>query len=254
MKAFKGLLRKDLKITIGYFYTILIFMAIAYAAGWFLSGYYSTSMLAGTISIALIIAHVIYLPGSLLTSLNLEGKTQLWLHNPASSVQLLLSKLMACSILSLCSAVLITIITIISLLPIAEFQEMFTAFDIVFMAAAIWLISFYLSIWVIFYWTVYHSLGAILWLKKFRWIILIAFFYGWELLKEQFGKISFIKDLKEIGMFNLGRAFQMETGMNSFQATFEATDISVFVLAGYCLTALVIFWVSSWLLDKKVEV
>lgn len=254
MKAFKGLLRKDLKITTGYFYSILIFIVIAYTAGWVLSGYYSTSMLVGTISFALIIAHVIYLPGSLLTSLNLEGKTQLWLHNPSSSVQLLLSKLVASSLLSLCSTVLITIITILSITVLAEFQEMFSAVDIVMIAVAIWWISFYLSIWVIFYWTVFHSLAGILWLKKFRWFVLIAIWWGWELLKGWIGKIAFIKDLKEIGMINLNRAFQMETGSNSLQASFETADISVFVLAGYCVTALLLFWLSSWLLDKKVEV
>ncbi|MEI2465439.1 hypothetical protein [Niallia taxi] len=254
MNAFKGLLRKDIKISIGYFYTILIFMVIAFAAGWIFSNYYDTRMLVGVISFALIIAHVIYLPGSLLTSLNMEGKTQLWLHNPQSSAKLLLSKLTACSLLSMCSTILITIITIISISSLAEFNEMFSTGDIVMIAVAIWVISFYISIWVIFYWTVYHSIARIQALKKLRWLVLIVIWYLWKMLTGLVGKISFVQALKEKWMLNIGNVFHMETGTNSFQASFEMMDISIFVLAGYCLTAILLFWLSSWALDKKVEV
>lgn len=92
MILFIGLLKKDLKISLPFFYKTLVIILVSLIVGSGFSGYYGKMDALTAISIALVIVQMFCLPAAVFQSLNIEGKTQLWLHNPASSLKLLLSK------------------------------------------------------------------------------------------------------------------------------------------------------------------
>ena len=94
MKAFKGLYRKELKISLYDFYTMTGLIVFMFIAGFGLTSYFQEPGIVAVISLIAFVMHAIYLPIFLLSSLRTEGK-QVWLHNPNSGSKLLLAKLVA---------------------------------------------------------------------------------------------------------------------------------------------------------------
>ncbi|WP_445490202.1 hypothetical protein [Niallia sp. 03133] len=254
MNAFKGLLQKDIKLSKTFFYTFLIMMAIAIATGLGFSGYYKSYDLVAAISFGLVAAHFIYLPISIFSSLKLEGKTQLWLHNPNSSIKLLFSKILSSLIFSSISLVISIFLANICLNMSEKMDVFFTSADLLYMGIFALIISSYISIWIIFYWVVYHSLARITWIKKIRWLVLIIIWNAWSAFTYFIDKLPFIMALKQMSIIKLGKAFQFQAGENSFSAGIESTEVSLVVVVGYFGIMVVLFLVSSWLLDRKVEV
>ncbi|MFT8322902.1 MAG: hypothetical protein ABF649_18695 [Bacillus sp. (in: firmicutes)] len=254
MNAFKGLLKKDLKLSKTVFYTFLIMMAIVIAAGIGFSGYYKSFDIVAAISLGLVMVQFMYFPISIFTTLRIEGKTQLWLHNPNSSTLLLFSKLLSSLIFAVLSLVITIIIASICLPMTEQLKLSITSADILCMGIVFLWFSTYISIWVVFYWVVYHSLAKITWMKKIRWLLLIIFWNVWSGFTYLLDKLSFIKELKQMSIIKLGKAFQFQTSNSSFSAGMESTEISLAVIGGYLCVAIILFLISSWLLDRKVEV
>ncbi|MGP7816869.1 hypothetical protein [Niallia sp. 01092] len=254
MKAFKGLLKKDLKLSKTMFYTFLIMMAIMIATGFGFSGYYQKFDIVAVFAFGLVGAHVIYLPLSIYSSLRVEGKTQLWLHNPNSSILLLLSKILSSFIFAVISLTISILFATICLRMSDQMNLIFTRTELLFMGIFILSISDFMSIWGIFYWVIYHSLAKITWLKKIRWLLLFLMWNAWEAVTNFLDKLSFIKELKQIGVIKIGNALQFQGSEGSFSTSIESTEVSLVVIAGYLCITIILFFISSWLLDRKVEV
>jgi hypothetical protein len=255
MHIFIGLLKKDLKISQTFFYSFLILIGIVIATSLGFAQYYKMYEIVTAISCGLVVAHFVYIPGSILFALLIEGKTQLWLHNPNSSRILLLSKLISSLIFHVISLFISLIIASISLkIPGAHISKLFGVSDLLYMGVWITFLSLYISFWVICYWTIYHSLARVTWMKKTRWIFLIVIWNVWNGVSYFVNKLTFIQEIKKMGMVKIGNMFHLEANDSSFTAGFETADVSLIVLAGYLCIAIIIFLCSSWLLDKKVEV
>jgi len=254
MASFIGLVKKDLKISLPFFYQLLVIIAVILIVGSGFSGYYGTINTLTAIAIALVAIQMFLLPAAVFQSLSTEGKTQLWLHNPNSSARLLLSKLIANFVYHLILVLLTTALAGVLLLFSNDISSFFQFGELLSMASAIALIGLYISFWVIFYWTVYHSLASYPRIKSIRWLVLIILWAIWNTAGNLINKLAFIKTLKNLATIHVGNSFAIEGNAASFQAGFEATEISLFALAGYIGTAIILFIISSWLLDNKVEV
>lgn len=254
MAAFKGLLKKDFLLSKSFFLSILTIMGIGLIMAIGLARYYQSEEIFGIISVSMVLAHLFYIPGALLTSLQMEGKTQLWLHNPTSSWKLLLSKITINFIYYLLSISVIFIIAAISLSISKNTFHYFSTSDLFLMSGSFFLISLYMSAWIIFYWTFFHSLGRYYRLKKYRWIVILLCWNGWNLLGYLVNKLRFVQEMKEFGMLHFGNSLQFTGNSSGFEASMGSIDISVVALGSKLLIVVCLFLISSWLLDKKVEV
>jgi len=254
LHSFNGLLKKDLKLGLPFLYTILLIMGLGMVTAIGFAGYYQSFVLVAILAISLCFAHLFFLPAFLLTSLNIEGRTQLWLHNPNSSIKLLLSKWIAGFLYSLGSLSLIFIVAVISIANAGEFQLAFNQSDLFFMCLVILGMSIYFSSWIFFYWALYHSMKRIAWMNKIRWLLLILLWNSWNLAVYWFNRIPIIDALKRKSVISVDHTFTFEGNQHFFQASIERTDISIFTLLGYLIAFIAVFLAASWLLEKKVEV
>lgn len=262
MEAFKGLLIKELKITKNWFIVGMGIIAFTILAGLGLTYYFDASVILPIISIIVLVAHIFYLPGYLITSLNIESQTQLWLHNPNHSAKLLLAKLSAGIVYFLLSFLLAILI--------AEWQinhsiyaESFNQFadkpfpNLNLIGAALGLGSLYLGIWVLFYWSLFHSLKGIPAVKPFRWPILIGVWVMLTTASNFIQNLPFYKKLKNVGMihFDSAKTFKFESGKTSVSAGLvDSAQISIMNGIIYTVVAIIVFLAAVWLLERKVEV
>lgn len=254
LHALNGLIKKDLKLGIPVLYTMLLIMGLGIITVIGLAVYYKSFVLVPVLTIALCFVHIFFLPSFLLTLLNIEGKTQLWLHNPNSSMKLLLSKWIAGFLFSLLSLSIAFIAAVISIGKAGEFQLAFNQFDLFLMCLVVLGISIYFSSWIFFYWTLYHSMKRVRWMYKIRWILLIFIWNGWNMAVYWFNQIPIIDTLKKKSVITIDHVFAFKANQNSFHASIESTDLSIFTLLGYLLAFVAAFFAASWLLEKKVEV
>ncbi|MEH7107305.1 hypothetical protein [Bacillus sp. JJ1764] len=258
MFAFQGLVKKDFAISKLWFIIWLIFISMFLFIPWALELYFDAPLVFLPIAVViLLLFHAFFLPGMLLSMLRLEGKTQLWLHNPQSSKVLFLSKLTVGFFYQLAAQVYLTAVG----LAIYEFyknQIHINASDLfsgmLVFNAGLLLISVYVSCWAMFYWTVFHSLGKFPAIKSWRWLVLVVIFFLYNTISTLLGKIGVLKEIVNKWTIPVlaGTNFQHKQG--SWEIYLNAADIPVLGFLIYILLAFSLFLVSCWLLDRKVEV
>ncbi|MBY0123907.1 hypothetical protein [Bacillus sp. S/N-304-OC-R1] len=262
MKAFKGLLIKEIKITRIWFLVGIGILILSYLGGLGLSHYLNETVVMPIISIMVVVGHVFYLPGYLINSLSIEARTQLWLHNPNHGWMLFLAKLTAGTIYFLIS---FTVALLMADWQINHsiFAETFNQFaqkpfpNLNLIGAALGLTSLYFGIWFLFYWSLFHSLKAIPAAKPFRWPIVIGL---WVLLTSAsyfIQNLPFYKKLKNIGVIKLNsmKTFQFEAGKAMVSAGLvDTAQISIMNGIIYTVVSLLVFLAAVWLVERKVEV
>lgn len=262
MLAFKGLFIKELKLTKGWFIVGFGILIFSFIAGIGLMNYFEETVVFPIISILILVGHVFYLPTYLINSLIIEGRSQLWLHNPNHGAMLFLAKL---------SAGLVYFLVSFSIaLFIADWQvnhsiyaESFNHFageplpHISLIGIALALFSIYLGIWVLFYWSLYHSLKGVPFLKAFRWPILIGLWVVITAASNYIQNLPFYKKLINIGVIKLEpmKTLKFEAGKSSASAGLvDTAEISIMNGLIYTAVVVIVFLISVWLLERKVEV
>ncbi|MCQ6273569.1 hypothetical protein JMM81_01090 [Bacillus sp. V3B] len=263
MIAFKGLYWKELKVSLYDFYIMTGLSMFMFIAGFGLTSYFQEPGIVAVISFIAFVMHVIYLPIFLLSSLGREGKTQLWLHNPNSGSKLLLAKLVAqlsYYFISLFIAFLVTYWTVNQAMRTGlflEFQDQVLR-GLIFVGVSITLMTIYFGIWVIFYWSFYHSMKGITYLKNIRWLMI---FFVWMAISAIGNYIRFhplFEKVTSIGVIQIhvlqGISFQVE--QEGANLTPDIGIINFSIIGGLLYTILIIavFFISVWLLERKVEV
>ncbi|UAL48821.1 hypothetical protein K7887_07795 [Sutcliffiella horikoshii] len=254
--AFKGLMRKEWLITKNHFIFLTCFKLFIWAA--VLGGslftknhellYIATSMIIGI--------HVIYITMIVGSGLSLEEKSQMWLHNPRSTTMMLGSKLLTgilLQIISLFMAFLLLGLTVFFLDSPGE--NFLTAGSIFQMSIQLTFSGLELAIFYTFYWTVYHSMGKFVFLAKFKVVLFTLFIIASVLL------ILFIEKQLLAGLHSI-LPFPVE--MTKFMNVYiEEEGLGIrsgsenISLAGLLISSIKIiglFFLSSWLLNKAVEV
>ncbi len=254
--AFKGLMRKEWLITKNHFIFLTCFKLFIWAV--VLGGclftrnhellYIATSMIIGI--------HVIYITMIVGSGLSLEEKSQMWLHNPRSTTMMLGSKLLTgilLQIISLFMAFLLLGLTVFFLDSPGE--NFLTAGSILQMSIQLTFSGLELAIFYTFYWTVYHSMGKFVFLAKFKVVLFTLFIIASVLL------ILFIEKQLLAGLHSI-LPFPVE--MTKFMNVYiEEEGLGIrsgsenISLAGLLISSIkiiVLFFLSSWLLNKAVEV
>lgn len=258
MSAFMGLLKKDL--------SLIKFLCMAWLAFMFLGmvGIYvlsSEPSIAVPFLVTIAGFNVFLAPIALLYTLNLEGKTQLWLYNPQGSVKLLLSKLSAAAIIQLLAQFFISLYALFVMKGLMNegLIDSFNSFlpwkQGFFMQLGIFGVSMYISIWVLFLWTVYHSLGKFPAIRNFRWVAVILVWFAYNLLEMLLVKTKlFNHELFSFGLsVNIAPKMEYEGG-SGWNIVYTDTNIPIITIGLYIVLSIIFFLLSSWLLDRKVEV
>ncbi|QED48749.1 hypothetical protein [Cytobacillus dafuensis] len=262
MRAFKGLFMKEIKLSRNWFLIGMALFIIAIFAGLALTRYFNEPEILPIVSIMILVAHGLYLPAFLITSLNTEGQSQLWLHNPNSGVKLFLAKLAAGSVYFLISLLLAMFFAHWQV-NLSDHGGGFTQFieepfpNMMLMGVAIVLSSIYLGVWVLFYWSFYHSLKKVPIARNFRWPILIGFWILLEVVSNYIQNLPFYKNLKQSGVISLDfmKSIKIEVGDSiGTGKVVEAAEISLTNGIIYAAVVILVFFIAVWLLERKVEV
>ncbi|MBU8879511.1 hypothetical protein BGM26_10990 [Bacillus sp. FJAT-29790] len=259
MKAFNGLFFKELKLTKNWFMVGMALLILAVMAGIGLMRYFNEPNVFAVISIMILSAHAFYLPLYLLSSLNIEGQSQGWLHNPNSGTKLFLAKIAA--------GLLFFLVSLFIALCVAKWGidhaeglswiegEHFPTISL--MGAGLTLGSIFMGIWVLFYWSLFHSLKNVPIVSSFRWPILVGV---WLLLSVIWNYIQhqpFYQKLKKIGVIQLDsiQSIKYEVSKNSASAAFiEGSGLTIMNGIIYTAIVILVFYIAVWLLERKVEV
>lgn len=261
--AFKGLYWKELKISKNEFYSGIGLMVLMFVVGFALTKYFNEPGIIAVISFVVYILHALYLPIYLLSSLRTEGKTQLWLHNPNSGSKLFLAKIAAGLTLYIVPFLIVLMITYWTI-NLANATGLFLEFQgylfkgLVLLGISITFMTIYLGIWVIFFWTLYHSMKNIPYVKNIRWLIIMAVWIAFTALENYISFHPLYKKITKIGSIQInvlqGMSFQAE--QSSASITPELATIHFSIVNGILQTILlmIVFLFSVWLLERKVEV
>lgn len=248
MNVFKGLYQKELKLSFQSFLIGMILIFFVSFIAVMLKEYFQQPFIPAIIFFLLVVLHAFYLPGILFSSLQMEGQSQLWLHNPNGGTKLLLAKIAAGLTYLIVSIALATLLLKLSLTGVDN-REYFDN-NLFAISIGMSLTSVYIGVWVIFYWTFYHSLKNIPALNKIRWLVLIAVWF----LLTSIG--SYIRNRPFFQVIEENKALEV----TFFQANQEGffvgggPSFNLGSIAIYAVVVLAVFFTSVWLLERKVEV
>lgn len=255
MNSFIGLLKKEFIISRFWFLIWLGIIVLSISASWIYGIRIENLSIVFGIFGAYIPLLLFFMPVMVLSLLRIEGRTQIWLHNPQSSSKLLFAKISASLIYQILSQIIVIFCGllfnlwlqsqgVLELLPMNLFIQIYTV---------ILFVSLNMAIWVLFLWTLYHSLGKYPSIKKMRWLFILIFIVGWTYIEDKI--ISFLSHSKfQLSIHvNLDDPF-FDTINDQSTNSMEVLPIPVLPIIYYILITVVLFIAASKLLDKKVEV
>lgn len=261
MNAFIGLLKKDLSLMKFWYIVWLTFMFLGMIGIYVLSVYTSEPSISVPFLVTMAAFHVFLAPISLLTILNIEGKTQLWLYNPQGSVKLLLSKISAAAIIQFIAQLFISLygLFVMKILLNNGLIDSFSSFlplkQGFLMQLGIFGASMYISIWVIFLWTIYHSLGKFPGIKNFRWLAVILVWGAYNLLEMLLVKTKLFNNELFSFAINVNISPKMDyQNSNGWNIIYTDASVPLVTILLYIILSVIFFLLASWLLDRKVEV
>ncbi|WEK55307.1 MAG: hypothetical protein P0Y55_04385 [Candidatus Cohnella colombiensis] len=186
--------------------------------------------------------HVFYVPIILFISLKTEAnQLHLWLHNPRSGATLLLSKVL--------NGIVMTIVSLLVLYVMAG-SLVSSRFSLVeaywsdakrmglFIFPHIIMLSILIGIWTLLLWSLYHAFKYRI--GRWTWLALISAVIVLGLINEL---------LDSSNLFKWG-------GWNIQFPEFSIDPISVYTgqYLYHFIAGISLFYLSSWIIDKKVEV
>ncbi|RLQ98103.1 hypothetical protein [Falsibacillus albus] len=261
MDSFSGLLRKDYHLSKSWMLTWFIFMLLILFLAFGVSEYTDQRLVVFAALMILGFTHLWFIPGIMMSYLRVEAKTQLWLHNPQSTKVLILSKVAIALMYQIISQLFLTVAGLLILNYYLTPDMINGISGMGHLAKPIFLLnifliafSLYVTCWILFYWTVYHALGKYPRIKRMRWLVLLLFFIVWNSLESLFLRISLFKQwlytwkIQALG----GGSFHYENNQWTTEVSTTMIPIIPFIL--YTVLGICLFYLSSWLLDKKVEV
>ncbi|MGM0903692.1 MAG: hypothetical protein ACQEXB_21655 [Bacillota bacterium] len=257
MNPMKGLLIKDYRISRQSFLIWAGVLVLALAGGIGLSVY--TSQPAGTLPVLVLtgFAHFAFAPVLMLTLLNLEAKTQLWLHTPRRGIELILSKYGVIFCYQLVLQVLLSIFAAYSLFLFG--REVYEPIGFrLFLEAAVVLnalllvVGLYLATWLTFLWTVFHSLKNLV--KTVRWFIVIGIVIVYNTIESYLLTLAPIRNFITKFNFNVISEAALSYKDEQWSVILDSTAIPVIPLFYYALLIIILITAAAKLLERKVEV
>ncbi len=256
MENMSGLFRKEFRLTRTLLLGVLT-LDLLIMIGFFLASPsweipYMTAIVGGVLTSL----HFFFLPIYLLISLNTEGRNlHLWLHNPQSGRSLLGAKVLNGLVALLLSLGIVGILSVLAYflensaveLPIENVWLLGLYFLIVIIAG-----SLYSGIWLTFYWTLYQVMKT--YIGKWALVLIfgIAAVLSW--LGSWFSETTLSKTLTEWGTVQLPTPLDISVSQQEFDLSVSTFPFHIGSVVFDVITLVVVFLISCWLLDRKVEV
>jgi len=259
MKPFLGLMKKEWKLGRKSLIWLLLLQISLVFITFLLGNHYHVPgiMLAGVI--LLLLLHIFMVPVMLLTLLNVEGKSQLWLHNPQSSGLLLGSKLLTglgLHLISLLFSALVLVVSVMnhsSLLSIEQMQG-YGIFEIGIVLGIITVISLVIAVQCLLLWVVYHALAKYPQIKNVRWLIITILFFGMNFLLEFIQNTSLYQSLDEVARVTIFQLNSFSVDRTELSFAGEVVDFSLLTFSIDILIFVGLFYLACWVFDRKLEV
>ncbi len=250
MNPWNGLLKKEFFLLRNALLTGFALLIVAFAASAIFSAALEEKDLlaAGAISSAFL--HMFYMPLFLLISLSSEQKQMnLWLYNPQPVGVLIVSKMLVI-LGGMVVSLLITGIygvTVLSRFPPAQQPFDLSGLLLLGSAAAVLIIatSIYLSLWLLLGWSVFFATRT--YIGNWSWLAVGLLFIALQFVTEWFQNTAAYEATAHWGKIELAPLTEPLGEVSTFH----------FYSGGLIFTALfaiLMFLVSAWLIDRKVEV
>lgn len=258
MSPFKGLLKKEFNAVKLEVSILLIVLALAIFLTILVGSSYNP-IIYFISAFSIVILHIFYLPIYTFVSLQKESKQiHLWLHNPQPGRNLLAAKLLN-GLLAFAVSFTISLIfvyyTANQFIP-DEYIPNVLSSQVILLILTFVGYSIYMAFWIILLWVLYRVIKNIF--GKFSWLVMIIVIFAGSWLLEKFNESKFYYSLSQWGKIDFNfTSFYYNKIPNSSGFEIEIDKlpfISIGSIAYYLLLMLLLFFVSSWLLDKKVEV
>ena len=260
MSAWSGLLKKEFRLGLIGVYMAFFLLVACIGFGIFLTWRIDAPEILFTISLAVIIGHLFYLPGYLVVSLSGEkGKMHLWLHSPHNGTVLLLAKFLNGLLAMGVSLLLTSVVALYTGGIVFDISQLNLSWGDAFVIgisviAHVIGTSIYFTIWGVFLWVISQLLAQ--YVGKLRWPVMIAIVIGGLSLITKWETSTLYMLLTEWGAISV----DFSGIMLNFEASgmsVEAGNASVFYIGTYvyyAVVAILVFLITGWLLDRKVEV
>lgn len=254
MSAWIALFKKECRLgSIGFFIALILLITVL-AFGFYNRYRYGAPETLLVVGVVVVFFHAFYLLGYMIISLVSERKTlHLWLHHPLPASVLLGTKLMGGMIAMLISLVVTCLYVLYGAFSQFDFLHEFglqasAAFQIGFILVIhIILIAIYIAIVFTFLWVLRQALRTKI--GKWSWLVLIAIFYFVPWI---------IHRLEQTGLFTtLTHWGAISTDFLTFLYPLSNIGTQTVYIGFYVFhlaIAAILFALSSWLLDNKVEV
>lgn len=256
MNSWKGMLKKEYHLSKGLIFVGLLALISVSIITYLVSLNKDDYFIGFTFAVLLVIAHSFYLVVYMAVSLNVEAKQlHLWLHNPQSVSLLLLAKVINGLFALIVSLMVSSIYLLISAAQTIDIYSIFSSnYNLisfaVFTALNIIGLSIYNAMWLILFWTVYQILKSRI--GKLSWLIIIL------LLNIPVWIIDILINTKTMSaILNWGviKVNNLHISANPENIKLEGFNtITLGYYAFYLIVLLLLFFLSSRLIDKKVEV
>ena len=264
MNAWLSLTKKELRLGVPAFLIPVIgFILVAAVAGYFgnRSGYLWEAV-AGVAAVATGI-QVFYLVYFLLISLQSEKKKlHLWLHNPMPAYALLLAKVVAGLFSMICTLAITITVLFVSIQQSSALPKVipWEQIEQYWWVPAVHMLLFALdiAIWFIFYWMIYLFLSRYIptflsFASTFIFVVATSTFLGWLQGTAFYGTFTHWGEIK---VSKVMESFHTEVRAGNAELSAQMGDMSFYV-GSYVfeiIFALLIFFLASWILERKVEV
>lgn len=259
MKPFLGLLKKDGMILQFWYMMWFVLSVGGMIIAFFFSKKFDEPLVTLPIIFFLFFFHLYLMPLMMMSMLRMEGKTQMWLHNPQSSYQLLFSKLCVVVGYQMISQLLVNLYFLLlykwyfNEQMIQKLNLMFNFKHFCVLNGFVLGTALYFTLWIIFLWTVYHSLSKFPALKHLRWLVIVLIigvyhFLGY--LSQKFGFNDYIFGLWKVEFYS-NKTYENGVGLDAAVTSLEIPASFYFY---YVIPCIILFFVAGKLLDRKVEV
>lgn len=265
MTAWLSMIRKDFRMGRGMLLLPIIAIIIILGFSEFLKFKIGENGFLFAMAVFMLGIHPGFMVIYFVKTLRSESKRMhLWLHNPLSGFALLGSKLVSGVMTLIVSLILTTLLLFLAMnYDIKLFQTTpFTVSDTLqvvnFITINIFLSSIYFAMWYMFYWSVYITLKSRIG-KGFSILGTFIVFFIINNLNGLFKESAFYSALTNWGSLHIMIPQHIVTAigmLRNFNVNMVTDHIvvNVGVYVFYAIVSMLLFIVSSWLLDHKVEV
>ncbi|MFJ7755049.1 hypothetical protein ACQKGI_06695 [Peribacillus muralis] len=262
MNSFKGLVQKEWLVGKTTLLWLLALQAGFVCLAFFAASYWEVAGLFYLCTWLNMLVQPLFIFSVILSCLHSEGKTMLWIHNPQSAAMLLGSKLSISMFFQVASIFFSACIVFGGMMiPESLFKKGFhneTMLDggsLLMTAGVLVMVSLALAVFTLFLWIVYHALAGNDVMKPLRVLLISAFCLGMLFFRNWLVSTGLYMKLDELWTVPIISDSSFSMSLDHFEFSFQTGGSLSLLTSGFELIGLVIlFLISCWLLDRKIEV